>query len=140
MIDNSAALDALKKKISDLCCAAREGSPEQRYAQDAFAILEGMMPTLTIPRAPGLPEAVREQSMQWQPIDTAPKDGTEILVIASGGEVVISAYRPLNVEGSGFGSIHSCCGYYEDLEPTHWMPIPKSPKALHAGTEGDDNG
>lgn len=52
MTDTKAALDALKKKISDVCCAATQGSPEQRYAQDAFAILEGLMLALTTPPAP----------------------------------------------------------------------------------------
>ena len=60
--------------------------------------------------------------IDWQPIETAPRDGTEFL--ATNGEYrFITAWRPADCR-SGFGSIHSCCGYYEDQKPTHWMPLP----------------
>ena len=77
MTDNTAALDALKKKISDVCCAAREGSPEQRYAQDALAILEGLMPSLTTPRAPVLPEDLREAVKIIRKLDIEYADNTQ---------------------------------------------------------------
>lgn len=68
---------------------------------------------------------------EWMPIESAPKDGTEILVYCPGGsagEVCVSAYLPNTVRGSGFGSIHSCCGYEIDVKPSHWMPLPEPPK------------
>ena len=66
----------------------------------------------------------------WQPIETAPKDGTEILVYSEiyvrsnpkASRVFVSAWDKA-ICGDGWGSIHSCCGYYHDIEPTHWKTI-----------------
>lgn len=57
----------------------------------------------------------------WLEISSAPKSG-EVLV-KNGDYVYISEYRPSEVDGSGFGVIHSCCGSYEDIKPTHWKRI-----------------
>ncbi len=65
---------------------------------------------------------------EWQPIETAPKEDTEILAIDSEGRHFITAYRPDCCAGSGFGVIHSCCGFYQDANPTHWMPLPDAPQ------------
>lgn len=63
-----------------------------------------------------------------QPIDTAPRDGTEFLA-TDGARWFITAYLPAQCSGSGFGVIHSCCGYYEDAKPTYWMPLPVTPSS-----------
>jgi hypothetical protein len=59
----------------------------------------------------------------WQPIESAPKDGTPVIVHAGG-----------NTRVCWFGT----CGwtYHQRyggaatvvLEPTHWMPLPEPPK------------
>lgn len=67
------------------------------------------------------PEQSKRNLNGWFDISVAPRSG-EIL-IKNGDNVFISEYRPDVVDGSGFGSIHSCCGYYEDIEPTHWKRI-----------------
>jgi hypothetical protein len=59
---------------------------------------------------------------EWQPIETAPKDGRLILVWAPAKE--------------GFTSLYSLCRYHPDAgfcideirEATHWMPLPEPPK------------
>lgn len=79
----------------------------------------------------------------WQPIETAPKDGTTILLVAEG--TVIAAWWH-----DDFGpfqwvfvddpreSLTGCCdhegtgrvytnGYPVDV-PTHWMPLPEPPQ------------
>ena len=56
----------------------------------------------------------------WQPIATAPRDDTDVLVLCDHGII----------------SIGSFCGTmwwieqttYEKREPTHWMPIPERPR------------
>ncbi len=60
---------------------------------------------------------------KWQPIKTAPKDGTDVLV-----------YRPGNHNYPAIG-IDFWESPYDvwwnsptDNQPTHWMPLPKPPK------------
>jgi len=54
-----------------------------------------------------------ERLTQWQPIETAPKDGKEILV-----------WCPV----VGYAVVRAWNGSGERLsEPTHWMPLPGPP-------------
>jgi hypothetical protein len=66
--------------------------------------------------------------MIWQPIETAPKDGTPILVAIAGGEyhsrqVYYEAGKWV-VAKTRNGTIIAL-----DKEPTHWMPTPEPPEA-----------
>jgi hypothetical protein len=61
----------------------------------------------------------------WQPIDTAPKDGTDVLLGFA------DHYRPPVVAGwfgddgwEEYDSINVVKG-----KPTHWMPLPPKPKS-----------
>lgn len=65
---------------------------------------------------------------EWRPIETAPRDGTEVL-----------GYGTLHVNGVDDGEtpgIHvtfwrECCWYSIALggwEPSHWMPLPPPPE------------
>ncbi len=68
-------------------------------------------------------------SNQWQPIDTAPKDGTPVDVWSRGRRWPDAQYDP------GIGAW--CYWGLEDFENdvlvpipfpvTHWMPIPEAP-------------
>ena len=61
--------------------------------------------------------------MEWQPIETAPKDGSIVLI-----------YR------DGYVIDQACCWYSKEFEywtpvggyifmgATHWMPLPEPPK------------
>lgn len=73
---------------------------------------------------------------EWQPIETAPKDGTKILVWTHHDEVEVSewyeskgeTYEP--VEGTEYFRpvtkvYHSG---WNGNTPTHWMPLPEAPK------------
>lgn len=62
----------------------------------------------------------------WQPIETAPKDGTSLMVWCADREIVTLAFW---LEGNdvrkGYWS-----GHYETItpdEPTHWQPLPQPP-------------
>lgn len=71
--------------------------------------------------------------MEWQPIETAPKDGAWFSAW-DGSEVFPCCW------GDWFGQAGWCygdCTYggtlYEglnlaDIQPTHWMPLPEPPK------------
>jgi hypothetical protein len=66
----------------------------------------------------------------WQPIATAPKDGTRIAVAAYDGEVWqfrTDYWRDYwQGHGQGFGWI---------VEPTHWMSLPEPPVPLPPASE-----
>jgi len=65
--------------------------------------------------------------MIWQPIDTAPKDGTEILAVDGDVYAVVRwcafAEPPQWRDHAGLGA-----GGIDPFEPTHWMPLPEAPK------------
>lgn len=66
----------------------------------------------------------------WQPIATAPKDGTPILASVAGhediGAVQVARVKP---QWSGW---HSIPGDYH-FRPTHWMPLPPTPQTKETG-------
>jgi len=73
------------------------------------------------------------EAPQWQPIETAPKDGTAILLGSRGGAwvgkwlpVYVSGYRPDN-PWSSLMLNHDHMGE-KRCKPTHWMPLPAAPR------------
>jgi hypothetical protein len=67
---------------------------------------------------------------QWQPIATAPKDATAIL-ITDGETCAVAFWSDIAAQCNGgmgwrdFGDL-GWGGMY-DKEPTHWMPLPAVP-------------
>ena len=64
---------------------------------------------------------------EWQPIETAPKDGTRILAFFP----IINSYKILTVEF--IRHRWYICPYDSEFkmmggDPTHWMPLPNPPK------------
>jgi len=55
---------------------------------------------------------------EWQPIKTAPTDGTDILIYNEMGFIVEAWYQK-DHWAHPFG--------VESIEPTHWMPLPPPP-------------
>jgi hypothetical protein len=72
-----------------------------------------------------------EKVAGWQAIESAPKDGTPVLVVENidGRQVVGEAYCCPDDE-SFYWAQESPHDYPEPdkLYPTHWMPLPPSPK------------
>ena len=75
---------------------------------------------------------------EWQDIESAPKDGTEIDIWLRNGERWTnvwwakkkgfrdySGYRVPDCEGWFYN--HDDASYLIDGEPTHWMPLPAAP-------------
>lgn len=56
----------------------------------------------------------------WQPIETAPKDGTEVVVVDFDGDRFIAS----STDGKNW---YDCA--YPVYCPTHWMPLPAPPMA-----------
>lgn len=73
---------------------------------------------------------------EWQPIETAPKDGTDIFLwIPDGREIPLPGrWEPL-IRSRKVKWILDDGMFLEDRYPlpTHWMPLPDPPKA-----ESDD--
>ena len=68
----------------------------------------------------------------WQPIETAPKDGTRILLLTEhdvlcgswNGDEYAKNPRPYwdNDKSRIMGALHT-----RKFQPTHWMPLPEPP-------------
>ena len=63
--------------------------------------------------------------MKWQPIETAPKDGTAILVYTCNEGFYVVSYDDIF---SAPWRVRNDEGLNED-QPTHWMPLPEPPNA-----------
>jgi hypothetical protein len=65
--------------------------------------------------------------MDWQEIETAPRDGMRVL-LAEGPHVSIGGWKNINTPESphfGWDVEERFWGVLTD--PTHWMPVPVSP-------------
>jgi len=70
---------------------------------------------------------------EWQPIATAPRDGTAVLIAkhspAWGWVLGAGHYVEIHkVKGWIARAIHDSPGVFGLGDPTHWMPLPASPK------------
>ena len=61
--------------------------------------------------------------MDWQPIETAPKDGSDLLVNECGDVVIARWSQPFSV----WAGPRDTYGEREVMYPTHWMPLPEPP-------------
>jgi hypothetical protein len=71
---------------------------------------------------------------EWQPIETAPRDGTSVLLFATqnphdmvdykGAQVLSGYWCQLDEAWCSTGSTWTGPFY----DPTHWMPLPEPPK------------
>lgn len=60
---------------------------------------------------------------EWQPIETAPKDGTQILALTKGGDIYAVSYD--DIFSAPWRLINEF-GFNEHVM-THWMPLPQPP-------------
>ena len=74
-----------------------------------------------------------QSKMEWQKIETAPKDGTWVLVVVSGYLPTV-AYWSMNYK-NWLTEIQNDVSdemweglLYVEYHPTHWMPLLESPK------------
>ena len=64
---------------------------------------------------------------EWQPIETAPKDGTTHILVLDDGWFCISAWWDDSERNEG-GQCWKSSQWHSWLTPTHWMPLPEPPK------------
>ena len=82
--------------------------------------------------------------MDWQPIETAPKDGTKVLVYVPSDSIYPTAAQYVSPEyfereygdrdymeaGWRWAFGYPSDFHEEVVEPTHWMPLPPPPEGL----------
>lgn len=59
-----------------------------------------------------------QKELGWQPIETAPKDGTEVLIYTRFDDAHVACYNRKSLWHGEFGEISTS-------KVTHWMRIPK---------------
>lgn len=66
---------------------------------------------------------------EWQPIETAPKDGTEILAFHKDGKTWHQVkWMPMNNGFMGYWGMIWHTGYRQyHCDFSHWVPLPASP-------------
>jgi len=75
----------------------------------------------------------------WQPIETAPKDGTPILAMQWGNalpdyETTVYVCKWISNEFENIIAGYDCSRWHEPTltlknpQPTHWIPIPPAPE------------
>lgn len=77
----------------------------------------------------------RRKAMTWQPIETAPRDGTEVLVWCSrNNEMYVCVYyKKADDDKAPSPWLYAVSDYYQTdpyhvvSNPTHWMPLPPPP-------------
>ena len=79
---------------------------------------------------------------EWQPIETGPKQGTEVLLSLDGcvheGRYMMAGRDPYLAEGwywAGFGGstrtiYNHPSGAVGPIYPSHWMPVPEPPGSV----------
>lgn len=65
-------------------------------------------------------------SGEWMPIESAPKDGDEIL-LNSMGDIGVCYWLDNDFDGRGAGWTWGLSKRFNN--PTHWMPLPACPSA-----------
>jgi hypothetical protein len=88
------------------------------------------------------PEVLLALQLAWQPIATAPKDGSEIFIYLGAPYSRVEKvrwYEPFSnwQDGEFPGKDDEFCGIGDEV-PTHWMPVPLAPDyfALPAAPHG----
>lgn len=74
---------------------------------------------------------------EWQPISTAPKDGTRVLVYPT---LTVAMWRSYRNDGDDAGwsdGLVKSWAYEEitELEPTHWQSLPAPPEERETARE-----
>lgn len=71
----------------------------------------------------------------WRPIETAPKDGTWVILYAPAGGVQPGYWGPSYFDYDPMWLQYAHRSEAREVvgEPTHWMPLPNSPED---GTDG----
>ena len=94
---------------------------------------------MPLPATPdAAPPAIQRIPEGWQPIETAPKDGTSILLVNNSGVSEGSWHSDMDHGADWEGQIGLagfCRADGKDQSNTHWMPLPATPNTAPAATQ-----
>ena len=76
-----------------------------------------------------------EQRAEWQPISTAPKDGTVFLGYKLGQFRECYKVPRDDCDMWCFGGVSGADDLFPNIKPTHWMPLPTPPKRSMEGVQ-----
>jgi hypothetical protein len=75
---------------------------------------------------------------EWQPIETAPRDGTFYLAVsAKTGYYATLNEPPGCARGQWYWIRGRWVGESDEYKPTHWMPLPSPPPSTPKQEEGE---
>jgi len=113
--------DDLVKRLRDLGDRAEYMPHMHHIAADRIEELEAELARL-------------REAQAWQPIETAPKDGTLFVAVGFVKEhayATVGGFELWDIEEGIWGfHDHNASEWFEDEKdwPTHWMPLPEPPK------------
>lgn len=104
----------------------------EKWREQSIAPKDDCLPTLYLRHAAELEAALANQ---WRPIETAPKDGTLVLLVQPWRRTAIGSYR-IDQMAHDAGPTWLADDYDEystgyastPLAPAYWMPLPAPPK------------
>jgi hypothetical protein len=142
----SREMDDMVERVRDVLCT-RMCSARRREGkcttEDGSCLLHASMTEVA--------RAAIEATPGWQPIDTAPKDGTAVWLVCdgqvfigyceAGGRVPwqpedrwrLKASFTRQDEAALSDDVFAC--YVPNAKPTHWQPLPEPPALTHTTTD-----
>lgn len=112
MLDAADTIDAQTAEIAGL--KSQVEMLEACAAGDA-ALTEGQQREIALLR----------EAQAWRPVETAPKDGSSVILRSRGGHIADGYWLQAAFNGCG-----AWIWPYVHSEPAHWMPLPAAPDAL----------
>lgn len=115
------ALREVRDNISGSCWAMPSNGGTRSYnrgVQDSLSVIDALLDA----EAPAQPTP--DAGQVWQPIETAPRDGT---IIMGGWNFGGWSYCIMRWNGCGWTKRFDATPCYD---PTHWMPLPAAPAGI----------
>lgn len=134
------ALIEAREEVESWAAYASPYFQDKHDLAGVLAKIDGQIAAAT--QAP--PAAAVKKYMNWQPIETAPKDGCVIMLWC--GDVDFGYYSKAgwricnngDYRDGGHGQDYLCGTDHHSqyAPPTHWMPLPEPPKDAECSPEG----
>jgi hypothetical protein len=119
-------LETIEQKTSRLLKAALDVQETYRFGDPP--LYRHLLTTFNIERLIELAIAEEREACGWQPIETAPKDGTVIDLWCGGERYADCQWYKNEWREYRYDDFDSLALLPVERLPTHWMPLPTAPK------------